>query len=369
MRALEVVGPFRGHSGHDRHTRELVRHLAAQHVAVQLTPLDGWSAALPDAAREPWFEALRAPVDADVTLHFTMPTLCRVRPGRANVNYTMFEADRIPREWAVRAVEHARIVVPTESSRRAWLARGVPESQLRIAPLAVDGDFFAAPAAPLEVTLPNGRSLGSYTHRFLNIADLRPRKNHHGLLRAWARATRAGDDAVLLLKCTAAHPRVAELFRQDSAAIPLDRAAPVVFMTEVLSDERLRALYRAATHYISLSFGEGWDFPMMEAAVSGLQLIAPHHSAYREYLGEGDAELIPAELVPAVIEGRAGAEDRRWFDGACWWRPDEEAAVAAIRGILDGMRPAMPSPAERIRREHRWSAAAARLRAVLEELP
>jgi glycosyltransferase involved in cell wall biosynthesis len=107
----------------------------------------------------------------------------------------------------------------------------------------------------------------------------------------------------------------------------------------------------------------------MEAAVSGLQLIAPHHSAYRDYLGDGDAELIPASLVPAVIEGRAGAEDRRWFDGACWWQPDEEAAIAVIRGILDGTRAPKRSPAERIRREHRWPEAAARLRAVLEELP
>jgi hypothetical protein len=247
MRGLEVVGPFRGHSGHDRHTREFVRHLAAQNVAVQLTPLDGWSAALPDGAREPLLEALRAPVEADLTLHFTMPTLCRIHPGRANVNYTMFEADRIPQEWAVRAAEHACIVVPTESSRRAWLARGVPERHLRIAPLAVDGDFFAAPAAPLDVTLPNGRSLASYRHRFLNIADLRPRKNHLGLLRAWARATRSGDDAVLLLKCTGVPARVAELFQRDVAGIPLQPLPLALFRGGVgLSDDGGRGVRPAA---------------------------------------------------------------------------------------------------------------------------
>lgn len=358
MRGLEVIGPFRGATGHDRHTREFVRHLVQQGVPVQLTPLDGWSA--PMASRETWFDALREPVDADVALHFTMPTLCRPRAGLVNVNYTMFEADRIPREWADRAADHELIVVPTESSRRAWLAGGVAEEKLRIAQLAIDGDFFAVDAPPLALP-------ATATHRFLNIADLRPRKNHLGLLRTWARATRKDDDAVLLLKCTSLHPAMLELFRRDLAehGIALDDAAPVVLMTSMLPDDELRALYRAATHYISMSFGEGWDFPMMEAAVSGLQLIAPRHSAYLEYLGDDDAELIPSPAVPAVIEGRAGAEDRRWFDGVNWWRPDEDAAAAVIRDVIDGRRPPKASPGERIRREHRWEGAAARLREVL----
>lgn len=372
-RGVHVVGPFAGATGHDRHTREFVRHLVRRGVPVQLTALPGWSAPLPDGARETEFEALAAPVDAGVTLHFTMPTLCRPRPGTANVNYTMFEADRIPREWAARAAEHERIVVPTESSRRAWMAAGVAEARLRIAPLAVDGDFFGSPAAPLELALPGGRTLASYAHRFLNIADLRPRKNHLGLLRAWAAATRAGDDAVLVLKCTA-HPAALALFRQDVAemrarrGVGLEGAAPVLFLTGMLSDVQLRSLYRAATHYVSLSCGEGWDQPMMEAAAAGLQLVAPAHSAYCAYLGEDDAELVPAARVPAVVEGRAGAEDRRWFDGACWWRPDEDAAADVFRRIVAGRATPRPSPAERIRRVHRWDAAAARLHQVLQEV-
>jgi len=370
---VHVVGPFAGATGHDRHTREFVRHLVRSGVPVQLTPLEGWSVPLPDGVRETRFDTLRAPVDAGIALHFTMPTLCRPRAGAVNVNYTMFEADPIPREWAVRAVEHERIVVPTESSRLAWIAGGVAAEKLRVVPLAVDGDFFGAPAAPLDLTLANGRTLASYAHRFLNVADLRPRKNHLGLLRAWSAATRSGDDAVLVLKCTSPHPRSLALFRQDVAEMqarcgrPLERAAPVLFTTGMLGDEQLRSLYRAATHYVSMSCGEGWDFPMMESAAAGLQLVAPAHSAYREYLAADNAELIPAALVPAAVEGRAGAEDRRWFDGACWWKPNEDAAADVIRRIVEGRAAPKASPAERIIRTYRWDAAAARLEDVLYE--
>ena len=55
-----------------------------------------------------------------------------------------------------------------------------------------------------------------------------------------------------------------------------DEAASIVFMTnEMLSDAEMPSVYAAATHYLSLSYGEGWDQPMMEAASMGLQLMAP----------------------------------------------------------------------------------------------
>jgi hypothetical protein len=356
--SIEVIGPFKGPTGHDRHTREFVRHLVRLGARVQLTPLNGWSPDLPHGVRDTWFDGLARPIETSVALHFTMPTLCRPRAGKRNINYTMFEADRIPREWVARAAVHDRILVPTEPCRRAWIDSGVSAEKMRVSPLAVDVDFFAEKAPPLPLRLPNGRDVASYANRFLNIADLRPRKNHLGLLRTWARATKATDDAVLILKFTAPHPNSMALLSADIAAIPLHNAAPVVVMTNILSDHELRSLYYTATHYISMSCGEGWDFPMMESAVAGLRLIAPRHSAYCTYLTDDDAEMIPAPLTPAIVEGRAGAEDRIWFDGSNWWRPDEEAAAAIIARIINGGDSKKP-PSERIRREHRWENAGA----------
>jgi hypothetical protein len=43
-------------------------------------------------------------------------------------------------------------------------------------------------------------------------------------------------------------------------------------------------LFAAASHYWSMSHGEGRDQPMIEAAASGLRLIVPRHTAYLEYL-------------------------------------------------------------------------------------
>jgi hypothetical protein len=58
-------------------------------------------------------------------------------------------------------------------------------------------------------------------------------------------------------------------------------------------------LFAAASHYWSMSHGEGWDQPMIEAAASGLRLIAPRHTAYLEYLDADVAQLIPVRGTPA----------------------------------------------------------------------
>src|SRR5687768_12401871 len=177
-------------------------------LRVQLMNLRGWSVELPAQAREPMFDALSSPVETDTVLHFTMPNHAHPRPGKRNVNYTMFEADKIPADWAARAYDHELVIVPTESSFRAWSASGVTESKLRICPLGVDGEFFSRPAEPLTALGPGDRPVASYRARFLNISELRPRKNHLGLLRTWIRATDRDDDAILILKISAFHPHL-----------------------------------------------------------------------------------------------------------------------------------------------------------------
>jgi glycosyltransferase involved in cell wall biosynthesis len=364
---LRVVGPVRGTSGYDRHTREFVRHFIKLGVAVELRHVEGWSVELPPSQRESWVDRLGAPVGATTALHFVMPPRAAPVPGMRNVNYTMFEADRIPPAWAARAADHDLIVVPTAASREAWLAGGVDERRVVVAPLGVDADFFSRPVAPLPLMTASGRWAMAYSTRFLSVAELRPRKNLLGLLRVWIRATRPDDDAVLILKASAFRPHVVPQFLADVDAmqVALGRrlidAAPVVLLAELLPDPYMPALYRTATHYVSVSHGEGWDLPMMEAATAGLQLIAPRHTAYVEYLRDDEVEFIPARPARARFEGRVGAEDAAFFERSSWWDPDEHAATDAIRRAIDGLATPKSSPAARIADEYCWERSACRL--------
>jgi glycosyltransferase involved in cell wall biosynthesis len=281
--ALKVRGPYRGPTGYDHHVRAFVRALHDRGVAIQLVDLPEWS---PLAMRDPWFDTLASPVGADATLHFSMPHQVRVESHGINLNYTMFEASRIHPVWVAYARAHDMVVVPTESSRRAWIDSGVPSQRVRLCPLGVDPDLFGRPAAPQPLRHGLEKPLDRFRVRFLNVSALVPRKNLPGLLRVWLEATTNADDAVLILKLTAEDPeRIADLDRymervQQQVGKSRHEAAPICIFTDLLPDAEMPRLYAAATHYISMSFGEGWDQPMVDAAAAGLELVAPHHSAY-----------------------------------------------------------------------------------------
>jgi glycosyltransferase involved in cell wall biosynthesis len=370
--AVRVRGPFRGPSGYDRHVRAFVRELHAQGVAVELVDLPEWGPVrLPAEARDPWFETLDRPVGAGVLLQFCMPHQLASDPERASVNYTMFEATRIPASWVGPSFGQAFTVVPTESSRRAWVDSGAPPERLRLCPLGVDAARFGGAAEPLPLRGPSDEPIGQYRVRFLNVSEIGPRKNLVGLLRVWLRATDRRDDAILIVKLGAYSPGSRELLEHRLRVLEaecgrrLDEAAPVRFLYDLFADEVMPRLFASATHYVSMSHGEGWDQPMVEAAATGLRLIAPDHSAYRAYLDRSVASLIPSREVPAAFTdtGEIGA----LFDGLSWWEPDEGAAIALVRSAIRGGDADKASARARVLDELSWQRATGRLITILEQ--
>jgi glycosyltransferase involved in cell wall biosynthesis len=372
-RTLAVRGPFRGPTGHDHHVREFVRSLAGFGVRVQLMDVPEWSAArLPAHLADPWFGTLEAPVPADVAVHFCMPPQVTETGHRLAINYTMFEATRVPAAWVAHGRRQAAVIVPTQSSVAAWSASGFPVSRLRVCPLGVDPRLFHPGVAPLDLVDRRGRRVAEYGTRVLNVSEVSPRKNLVALVRAWLRATHVDDDAVLILKLGRSQPgRTLRLLRDiDAMEGSLGRtrrdAASILFYDEVLGDRQMPALFAAATHYWSMSHGEGWDQPMVEAAASGLRLIAPAHSAYLAYLDPSVARLIPARQVPARVDG----DD--WLaslvSGADWWEPNEEAAVEVIRDAIAGRDGGETSARARIAETLTWDRAAARLLEIVDEI-
>jgi glycosyltransferase involved in cell wall biosynthesis len=352
--------------------REFVRELHAQGMAVELIDLPEWGPSrLPNELRDPWFESLDRHVGARTTLHFCMPHQVVPEPGQLTANYTMFEASRISRGWVEHSLHHDLVILPTESSRRAWVDGGVPAERLQLCPLGIDARRFGQPAAPLDLGLAGTERVERYRVRFLNVSALGPRKNLKGLLRAWLRATDATDDAVLVLKLGAHAPGWLEVFwreldeAQRELDTPLEQAAPLHLVQAIYSDAEIPRLYAAATHYVSLSFGEGWDQAMMEAAAAGLRLIAPQHSAYVAYLDPSVAQMIPSHAVPAVYQHDPALA--ALFAGASWWAPSEDAAVGAIRRAIEGRDTPLGSARERVLRDFTWEQATRRLIAMLGE--
>ncbi|WP_431857332.1 tetratricopeptide repeat protein [Azospirillum sp.] len=358
---LVVRGHFSGVSGYAHMTNRYVAQLLARRVPLDLIGLFGG---------ETWENGpVPPPVRARAALHFLVPPAVEPVPGLPTVLFSMFEGTRIPPAWGRLCQRFETVIVPAESSRVAWVDAGYPADRLRVCPLGVDAQMPDGPS--LTFAARDGRRVTDYRRRFLNVSDFLPRKNVDGLLRVWLTSTQAADDAVLVLKLGKGNPKtragIEELFAQTEAAVGRRReqAAPIVVLDQAFDEEGMTALFRMATHYVSLSHGEGWDLPMSKAGAMGLQLVAPRNSAYLEYLDDEVAHMIPCAVGPAHLPYSTDP----WppFHGLDWWEPDEQAAAAVIRSILDGCDGPPKDARTRLLQRFTWSQATERLLAVLRD--
>lgn len=360
---LAVRGALESATGYGSFCQRFVRTLRKRAVPLQAIGILG-----PESWR---VENLDPPVPAKALVNFLIPLAVERVPGLATVTFTMFEGTRIPPAWRRQSEHSDLIIVPTESSRMAWAAQGYPEDRLRVCPLGIDPEESAEGPVPTLVD-PRGRLVSSYRHRFLNVSDFIPRKNIDGLLRVWLRSTARSDDAVLILKLgkgtnPAFGAELGELVRQTEAAVGkrMADAAPVVLINQLLSDADMTGLMRVATHYWSMSHGEGWDLPLSKAGAMGLSLIAPRHSAYVDYLDDRVARLIPAAVRPARLPYSEQAYPP--FHGLDWWDPDEDAAAGILTAIIRGGDTGHPSARDHLVQGFTWTRAADRLLAILDD--
>jgi len=370
MNSLSVRGTFKGVTGYDQHTRNFVRELVSQNISVQLMDFSNWSTQkLYRHHRDPFFDNLSHPVKSNIVLHFTMPHQVQIEKGRLNVNFTMFEANRIPQGWVEHNLNHDLVIVPTQSSKEAWISSGYPEERIRLCPLGVDVEKFTANVEPFPLKDKSGKLVSKYKTRVLNISEVTPRKNLIGLLRTWIKSTTKNDDAILILKINCPWRRWLYKFYLDikimerSLGKSLKNSAPVLFIVnEKFSSVDMLRLYSSATHYWSMSHGEGWDLCMMEAAAAGLDLIAPQHSAYTEYLDSTVADMIPSKTVPANFRWAYGLQ--KYFKNTDWWEPDEETAEDYIKHIVTGSKRSNKVDIEK----YSWRNATKQLIEILSEL-
>jgi tetratricopeptide (TPR) repeat protein len=360
-RGLAVRGCAEGYSGYAYMIRRFLAGFAAAGVPTDLVGVSGDEPEFPAGASRQG-----DPPSASCLLSFVTPSTFEPVPGVRNVLFSMFEGARISDAWARLSGGADLVIVPTASSRDAWAAAGYPVDRLRVCPLGVDAP--TGVAAPLYLATGGGATSDRFSFRFLNISDLTPRKNLRGLLRVWLRATRSDDDALLILKPGKGGPAVAKALQDLVAEAEKDvgrkaaQAAPIAAITVSLDDETILRVTAGATHYLSVTHGEGWDLPMTQSGALGLELIAPRHSSYLDFLDDETAHMLPCRPTPA--RPRDGADAMAFF-GSDWWSPDEDAAAGLVRSIIDGRSGPRRSARDRLIGSFGWPAATVRLLEIL----
>ncbi len=206
-------------------------------------------------------------------------------------------------QWTVRRTvkRSAKILTGSEFSRRSILKvyGDLDEDKVVVVPNAAASEF-----RPIS----HQSALASVRERFsihapfiLSVGDLQPRKNHIGLIQAFARLVRAypqlKQNLVLAGKPTWFAGRICEAARESGVA---DRIQFCGFV----SDFDLLQLYNACDLFVFPSFYEGFGLPALEAMACGRAVTCSNTTSLPEVV-DGAAILFDPYVVEQIVRALA----------------------------------------------------------------
>jgi glycosyltransferase involved in cell wall biosynthesis len=204
----------------------------------------------------------------------------------------------------------ARILTGTEFSRASILKvyGDLEEDKVVAVPNAAASEF--RPLSRDSATVSVREQFGIHGPFLLCVADLQPRKNQIGLIRAFAKLVRAypqfKHNLVLAGKETWFAPKVHEAAADSGVK---DRIQFCGFVT----DRDLLHLYNACDVFVFPSFYEGFGLPALEAMACGRAVVCSNTSALPEVV-DGAAILFDPysvdEMVRAIADLLLDAELR-----------------------------------------------------------
>ncbi|MBY0278522.1 glycosyltransferase, partial [Candidatus Binatia bacterium] len=110
-----------------------------------------------------------------------------------------------------------------------------------------------------------------------------------------------------------------------------DHGGRVLFLHNlVFPYHELGALYRSADAYVSVSRGEGWDMPLIEAMACGLPAIATDWGAHRDFTSEDNCYLLRTRGVVPAGDARCP-----YYAGFSWADPDPEHLTVLLRRVVE----------------------------------
>ena len=217
---------------------------------------------------------------------------------------------------------------------------GVPSSRITVIHSGVDARFRpyadSAEAVDESAALRAKYGLGSAPF-VLTVGTLQRRKNHLGLVRAFARlAARTDLDLVI----SGGKGWLYDEVLAEVRTLGLERR---VRFTGFTAEQDLPALYRAARVFAFPSFYEGFGLPLLEAMASGVPVVSSDASSLPEVAGD------VALLVNPRDDDAIAAALQRALDDEPW------RAAAIVRGIARA-------------KEFTWERAGRQLLAVYESV-
>jgi ADP-heptose:LPS heptosyltransferase/glycosyltransferase involved in cell wall biosynthesis len=275
----------------------------------------------------------------DIFIHVTIPQEFE-KLGKFNVGVTAaVETDRVSHQWIQKCNEMDLIIVPSEHSKKViekttieWKNQKTGESgtfslnkPIAVVHEGVDTSIFK----PLEWSKSILDIDFKTDFNFFHVGQWskggfgEDRKNIANLVKYFIETFNGRKDVGLVLKINMARNSVADKeavaarLKQIKANFKKEEVPPIYLVHGNLTQEELSNLYNhpKIKAFVSLTHGEGFGLPLLEAAACDLPVIATNWSGHLDFLLTGKFSAVEYELkeIPnCVIWEPVLIKDSRW---------------------------------------------------------
>ncbi len=238
------------------------------------------------------------------------------------VAVTVWEANPIPGIWS-RALSRAIDVwVPCQFNVGSF------EKILGRAPFVLPYPLPWVNHQPFATGTDFRLSLNASDFVFYSIFDWQHRKNPEGIMQAFLEAFPEECDALLLLKTIAAAAGEARTILEELRSRTGSKGR-IVLRCETFDDTLIDALHDRADCYVSLHRGEGWGYPLFEAAARGKPVVASAQGGPLDFLDPRAHRLV--RCTEQAIQKPYFLFSPRMT----WGEPDVTEAATALRWVYE----------------------------------
>lgn len=260
--------------------------------------------------------------DSDVSIQLQLPNEWDPKLSRVNVGVTAaVETDRCHPEWVEACNSMHMVVVPSEHAKICLTNTGTVTKPLIVVPEA----FSEAIGTPELPELPKFSAPFNFLvfGQLTGNNPLSDRKNIFLTIKWLCEAFKNNPDVGIVLKTNAGRNSkidrslVTNLMKQLLSEVRQGPFPKFTLLHGNLNDKEVASLYKhdQIKALVALTRGEGFGLPILEAAASGLPIIATGWSGHMDFLNHGKFVSIYyqlGEVHPSRVDGRIFVQGSRW---------------------------------------------------------
>jgi glycosyltransferase involved in cell wall biosynthesis len=338
-------------SGYGVHARQVARWLFEQEDKLELDitvePLNwghtGW---LTDVEAEDGLvgRVLQASENTkpfyDVTIQLQLPNEWNPMLGAFNIGITAgVETDRCNPSWIDAVNQMNLVVVPSEFTKHSFLNSGKVVTDLVVIPEAFVDEVLEQDSCSVELNLPtkfnflvfgqvtgnnpeNDRKNLAYTFKWL--AEALADRPDVGVI---VKSNLARNTKIDRLACTNMFSKLVEEIKKGPG--------PRFYLLHGnMKNKEVVGLFKhpSVKALVSLTHGEGFGLPILEAAACGIPVIAPDWSGHMEFMKHGRFLKVEHKIGP-IHETRV--DNNIFIPGAQWAYPSEQDAKRKFVKFVD----------------------------------